>query len=212
MVQLINMPIPILLISSGIIHPSLLARAQLNRRLSRSRQFTIFHSHTIEELPLLDWTGFNALVLYFHRQRISAQALAALDEYTQEGGGVLAIHSAAASFKEEPAYQRLLGGRFTHHGPVEEYRVEPEPAQRSFFGVAAPFTLRDELYFHEWDPGNTVHFWASTPSGREPLVWTRYNGQGRICYCAAGHTVASIASPQLQQILVRGLDWVGRED
>ena len=206
------MPIPILLISSGVFHPSLLARIRLEQRLARSREFTIFRSSSLEELPLLEWSDFKAVVLYFHRQRVSAEAINALDEYTQMGGGVLAIHSAAASFKAEPGYQRVLGGRFTSHGAVEEYRVEPEVAQRDIFGVAAPFTLHDELYRHEWEPGNLVHFWVKTPDGREPLVWTRSHGQGRVCYCAAGHTVSSMACAQVQQILTRGLRWVASGD
>lgn len=205
------MPIPILLISSGIFHPSLLARAHLVRRLVRSREFTVLHSRTLEELPLLEWGDFSAVVLYFHRQRASAGALEALDEYTQMGGGVLALHCAAASFKNEPVYQRVLGGHFTTHGAVEEYRVEPDPAQRALFGITGPFTLRDELYRHEWDPGNRVYFWVDAPGGREPLVWTRTHGLGRVCYCAAGHTVSSMRSPQVQHILTRGLRWAARE-
>lgn len=206
------MPIPILLISSGVFHPSLLARYNLQRALARSRLFTIFTSTTLEELPHLDWRNFAALVLFFHHERISAASLAALETFTEEGGGLLAVHSAAASFKTEPGYQQILGGHFTHHGPVETYRVTPDPAQRDIFGIAAPFFLVDELTCHEWDPANTVHFWVNGPDGREPLVWTRNNGEGRVCYCAAGHTSASLATPQIRQILVRGLHWAAREE
>ncbi len=206
------MPIPILLISAGIFHPNLLARAGLEQRLARSREFTIFRSRNLEELPMLEWSDFCAVVLYFHHQKATPAALEALDEYTQLGGGVLAIHSASASFKDNPGYQNVLGGRFISHGPVERFRVEPDPAYRNVFGIAAPFMLRDELYRHEWDPANQVHFWVKTPTGREPLVWTREHGLGRVCYCAAGHTAASMSSPQLQQILTRGLRWVAREE
>jgi uncharacterized protein len=206
------MAIPILSISSGFVHPSLAARLTLQRIFARSHQFKIFGSSTLEELPGLDWGGFDALVLYFHRQRISSMALAALDEYTRRGGGVLAIHSASASFKEEPAYHKFLGGRFTHHGETQAYRVEPDTTQRNIFGIAAPFILHDELYCHEWDPSSTVHFWVNTPTTREPLVWTRYNGEGRICYCAAGDSAASLNTPQIQQILIRGLRWVATSE
>jgi uncharacterized protein len=125
---------------------------------------------------------------------------------------VLAIHSASASFKEQPAYPTFLGGRFTHHGEIQNYRVDPAPVVHSIFGIAAPFTLHDELYYHEWDESNTIHFWANTPTGREPLVWTRYNGEGRICYCAAGHSAASLSTPQIQQVLIRGLRWAASKE
>jgi type 1 glutamine amidotransferase len=67
--------------------------------------------------------------------------------------------------------------------------------------------VRDELYRHDYDPDNLIHFHTSVGGEREPVVWTRFWGQGRVCYCALGHTVGSMRHPQVQQILQRGLRW-----
>jgi type 1 glutamine amidotransferase len=207
------MPVPILLVSSGFLHPNWLARQSLAARLKRGGEFAVTQASSLEELLYHNWQDFRAVVLYIHQQTILPPILDALDEFIREGGGLLAIHSASASFPREEKYTQLLGGRFTTHGPVETFRVEPDPdpSQRDLFGVTGPFTLRDELYQHTWDPENRVHFWAITPTGHEPLVWSRFHGNGRVCYCAAGHTAASLRCPQVVKILARGLIWVTDE-
>lgn len=163
---------------------------------------------SLEALPGLRLDSFRALVLYFHHKTLSAPALAALERFVHQGGGLLALHSASASFKEEPDYFDILGGRFDHHGPVQVYRVEPAVLASELSGASGSFSIRDELYRHKYDPGNTVHFWVETEQGREPLVWTRSYGQGRVCYCAAGHCSATLRHPSIQSIIRRGLGWV----
>lgn len=202
------MPVPILLVSSGFFHPNWFARRSLSERLKHGGEFAVTHTASVEELLYHDLLDFRAVVLYIHQRDILPPVMVALEEFVRIGGGLLAIHSASASFQQEEQYARLLGGRFTGHGPLETFRVEPDPSQRDLFGIAGPFPLRDELYRHACAPDNQVHFWAVTPTGREPLVWTRAHGSGRVCYCAAGHTAASLRSPQVIKILARGLIWV----
>jgi type 1 glutamine amidotransferase len=151
---------------------------------------------------------FRAVILYCHRQRISGDALTALIDFVEGGGGLLAIHSASASFKEAAAYHRLLGGRFLSHGRVEAFTVMPEPETPARFGVLESFSIRDELYFHQY--GDDVDIAFSTVAGgkKEPVVWTRHAGRGRVCYIAPGHCAGSFGYPAMQSILRRGLQWV----
>jgi type 1 glutamine amidotransferase len=216
------MAIPILLISQGIFHPSLLCRYWLKQGLDAARRFEIYTAPSIEFLRALDTgpfqadepyrapTPYKAIVLYFHRKTISAEALDRLDGYIRQGGGCLAIHSASASFKMEPRYFEILGGRFSRHGPVGAFAVQPvDPG--GIFSQTGPFTLRDEAYLHDFGSAaphqNTVHFAAEINGQREPLVWTRQHGAGRVCTIAAGHTAASLRHPTIQKILIEGLQW-----
>jgi uncharacterized protein len=205
-------PVPILLVSSGVVHPSLAARYFLERCLDSMPGYTFQRVASLEAITRFNPAQFRAMVLYYHHKKISPAALQAFESYVRGGGGILALHSAAASFKQEPRYYDVLGGRFTHHGPVEPFQVQPNaadaPGGRPEFGPGAPFSLRDELYRHEYAPDNRVHFWI--PLGqedREPLVWTRSFGEGRVCYCAAGHTASSIKNAGIQSIVRGGLVW-----
>jgi type 1 glutamine amidotransferase len=149
---------------------------------------------------------FQGMVLYVHHETISPAALESLDSFVRQGGGLLAVHSASASFKQEERYFEILGGRFVEHGPVEPFQVQPTTAPDEIFDVPA-FSVTDELYRHEYDPGNRTHYFTIVDSEREPVVWTRRHGQGRVCYCALGHTADTVRHPNVQRILQRGLAW-----
>jgi type 1 glutamine amidotransferase len=162
---------------------------------------------SLEALPGLGLESFRGMVLYVHHQAISPTALESLEVFVRQGGGLLAVHSASASFKQEPRYFEILGGRFREHGPVEPIRVESVTPQAETFHGVPSFSVTDELYRHEYDPQNRVHFAVTVGGAREPLVWTRRHGQGRVCYCALGHTAGTMRHPCVREILRRGLAW-----
>lgn len=199
----------VLLISSGWLHPSWLARLYLAWGLSGLPGYRFHRTDTLENLPDNPGEHYAGLVLYFHQKSISPTALQRLESYIQQGGGLLAVHSAAASFKEEAGYTRLLGGKFIRHGPVTEFIARPCSDDRIFAGLQA-FQVRDELYRHTWDPSVQVHFSVSVPGEEqaEPLVWTRQHGAGRVCYCALGHRAAVFLQPPVMRLLHSGLAWV----
>ena len=201
------MKMSILFISQGFIHPSVLACRALYRVLLSSGEFNLQQAASLEALTRMPLEKVQAVVLYFHQRTISAKALDCLEQYLSQGGGCLAVHSASASFKQEPHFAALLGGRFDHHGPVEEFTIFPYLSPDPIFQDILPFSLKDERYLHVYDPGNTIHFASRSETGLEPLVWTRAHGQGRVCYCAAGHTLSSLRRPEIQQILLQGLRW-----
>lgn len=198
--------IPVLFISSGLFHPSLLARRAVERFLRGLPDYRFQHTASLEMLPRLDLSAFRGLVLYFHHKTISPAALDTFEKYVQSGGGVLAIHSASASFKQSQRYHDLLGGRFIRHGPIEDINLLPGSASALFDGIA-PFTIHDELYRHAYDATNTVHFFVEAGGEREPFVWSRTSGTGRVLYIAPGHTVSAVQHPQVREILRRGLAW-----
>ena len=203
----------ILLVSEGLVHPSLPARFFLRRALVTLPGYRFRRAPSLEALPPTATDRFRAIVLYLHHETISPGALERLEDFVRGGGGLLAVHSASASFQGEERYVDILGGRFVEHGPVEPFEVCPvEPGlttpQEAIFGDIPAFSVKDELYRHEYDPGNQIHFYTPIGDEREPVVWTRRFSQGRVCYCALGHTISSVRHPQVWQILQRGLAWV----
>lgn len=204
-----------MLVSEGLVHPSLPARFFLQRALMTLPSYRFQRASLLEALLHLAMDPFRAIVLYLHHETISADALECLEDFVRGGGGLLAVHSASASFREEERYFDILGGRFVEHGPIEPFEVRPAapgPAtpQESVFGDIPAFSVKDELYRHEYDPGNQIHFYTPVEEECEPVVWTRRYSQGRVCYCALGHTMSSMRHPQVWQILQRGLAWVAQ--
>jgi len=185
------------------VHPSLLERFFLRRTLAALPGVRLRQVASLEALPRLD--PFLALVLYYHHQTVSPAALEALDAYVRRGGGVLAVHAATASFREEAGYFRILGGRFVEHGPVGSFAVRPVDRD-PVFGDVPPFAVRDELYHHEMVADVCVRMVGGAEA--VPVVWTRQYERGRVCYCVFGHTIGAVRHPQVQEVLRRGLGWV----
>lgn len=194
----------ILLITDGIFHPPLFGRLRLHEMFSQMDGFSFSHISSLEKLPA-DLTSFSAFVLHFHHKTISSSTLERLDTFVKNGGGILAIHAATASFKQTMPYFKILGGRFIGHGKVERFKVEKLESEM-FDGIGS-FEVRDELYIHELEPGIEVHFTAKHEAKDVPVVWTYRYGNGKICYAVPGHNTGTMYNETYQQILRRGLEW-----
>jgi len=195
----------ILLVSDGIFHPPLWGRITLQRFLKRMDGFSFVQIHSLEQLPN-DVNKYSGMVLHFHHKEISQKFLTRLDEYVKNGGGVLAIHSATASFKGSLPYFEILGGRFIGHGKVG--RIELKNQESEIFRDIPKFSVRDELYLHALSDKIRVHFTASHEEKDVPVVWTHGYGTGKVCYCVPGHTSGSMNNQNYQRVLQRGLEWV----
>jgi len=197
----------ILLIASGIFHPPLFAvrrlRVLINTCAQRVRMIP-----NLEAMADLDLNDVGAIVLYFHRREISERALNTFEDFVREGGGVLAIHSATASFKQSSRYFEILGGRFVGHGKVAPFDVKPVTGPNEPFSGIGGFQIRDEIYLHDIEPDICVHFETSYQGAPVPVVWTYHYGAGRVCYAMLGHGSGALKNPTYQEILTRGLGWV----
>ena len=195
----------ILLVTDGIFHPPLLGRLRLHKMFSQMDGFSFAHISSLEKLPS-NLSSFSALVLHYHHKTISPSALEQLDTFVKNGGGILAIHAATASFKQTLPYFKILGGRFIGHGKVESFKVEK--VKDGIFDGIDDFEVRDELYLHELEPGIEVHFMAKHEGKDIPVVWTYHYGKGKVCYAVPGHTTGTMYNETYQQVLRRGLTWV----
>jgi type 1 glutamine amidotransferase len=198
----------ILLVSDGRLHPPLMGRFWLRYALAGMKGYQFSHINSMQDLLKLDPNDFDGMILYFHKKKISDEALSAFDFYIKQGGGVLAIHSVTASFKDSDHFTDILGGKFRGHGRIKPFDVEPIANISDIFASVPSFRVKDELYLHDLQPDIEVQF-ATTYEGQPvPVVWTRRHGNGRICYACPGHKAASIRVPAYQQVLIRGLAWV----
>ena len=198
----------VLLVTDGVFHPTFLGRLALHDALKQLEDFSFRHITSLEKLPR-DLTSYSALALHYHHKKISSSALGKLDEFVKNGGGILAIHAATASFKETLPYFKILGGRFIGHGKVEPFEVTK--VKDDIFSGIENFVVKDELYIHELETDIEVHFTAKHEGKDIPVVWTYRYGDGKICYAVPGHTTGTMRNQTYQNILQRGLEWVTNE-
>lgn len=200
----------ILLISAGYTHPPLKGRNILRGILQEFLGEKADSVRTLEQAAKRGMGRYKAVVLYFHHKSavLPVPVLSAFDSYIRSGGAVLALHSATASYKKNPGYFDILGGRFIGHGPVETFEIKPaETAPGPFTGIE-DFSVTDELYLHEHSAPIQTHMVTEFQGKQVPMVWTREHGSGRICYLCPGHRAESLEHPAMNKLINRGLNWV----
>ena len=205
----------VLIVDDGFFHPPLLARWRLRQALGQEAGIIFERVRSLDALPGRDLHGFQALVLYYHHKTVSPAALQSLDDFLASGGGVLAVHSATASFDGTQRYFELLGGSFSGHGPLETFTLQPAAGLDP--GIAggdspASFTVTDELYRHDFFGEIQVQYTALLAGEAIPVVWLHPYGRGLVCYYCPGHTAATLDHPAYQALLRRGLRRVMRRD
>lgn len=161
-----------------------------------------------DDLNLDNLRRFDALVIYGNRSGLTSQQESDLLKYVQTGGGLVAIHSASASFNDSDAFVNLVGGAFKAHGDgtFSVNHVYPDHPVKT--GVPE-FESWDETYVHmRHNPDKTVLSVRVEGEHEEPWSWVRHHGEGRVFYTAWGHDERTWREPGFQQLLDRGIRWV----
>lgn len=136
----------------------------------------------------------------------------ALEAAIDRGIGILAMHSAASSLRDFPAFHRAVGGRWeddvSWHPPFGEAHVHVVGNHAIREGLA-DFTVEDERYtalrMHD-----VIEPIAEHEEGgfRHPLVWAREFGRSRLVYDALGHDARSYDSEGHRALIAQALRWL----
>jgi type 1 glutamine amidotransferase len=199
-------------IAAGTVHPNLMCVYRLQQLLREKKQNDYIFSTKLSSLTDLANDQFSSVVLYFQKKSIPEPYLEALERFVFNGGGLLALHSASASFKQNQRYFNLIGGRFIKHGKISEFKVEVADTQSAIYKGIPRFSVRDELYIHEYQNDVQVHFSTKVGDKTEPVVWTRELGKGKITYCSLGHCAPVLKNQHVKSIIYQSLDWMDHRD
>ena len=147
----------------------------------------------------------------------------ALRSFVEGGGGLLGVHCAADTLKDDAAFGSLLGGVFDGHpwnagDAVTLANLAPRhPAARSVGGSRA---LKEEIYqFRDFDPAASQVLIAldlgrtQKKAGGEPVpvAWLRDAGEGRVAYTSLGHRQDVWEGEWYQQHLAALIEWADGE-
>jgi hypothetical protein len=131
-----------------------------------------------------------------------------LGQFVRTGGGLVAVHSGTASYKDRPAVRVVLGGVFDRHPPPCPVMVEPRAGHPLTAGVPAAFTVHDEHYQMIMDdPATDVFLHTRSEHGVQPAGWTRREGAGRVAVLTPGHFPEVWLHEGMQQLLTNALQW-----
>lgn len=199
-------PPRLLLVAPGLVHPSRQATRCLGDALERVCSIPIERARAVSRLPRMIHVDSNtnppplAVILYLHRQNVPDGWMESLERFVSNGAGLLAIHSASASFKGDGRYAKLLGGVFAGHGPIETFEVKPVGSWVKTEG----FTVRDERYTHRMTAEVNVHL----RTDGEPVCWTRMFGVGRVAYLSLGHLAGVFRQDSVRRTVQQLVQWI----
>jgi uncharacterized protein len=111
---------------------------------------------------------------------VAPGALAAVEAWVRSGGHLLVVHNGIC-WARDPRWRRLIGGRFTRHGPAK--------ALTFIRRDGSSFEVFDEPYRFSipWFSGNHLLAVYKDAGRFWPAAWTRKVGGGRVTYSTPGH-------------------------
>ncbi len=155
--------------------------------------------------PKLD--PYDVIVFYYTVGEITDAQRNGLSNFIASGKGYVGIHSAADSFRGDPAYRAMVGGYFITHPRYRQYQVCVVDGEHPITKDMNEFMVTDEQYITNYDPRVDVLASALWKGKAMPVAWTKPWGKGRIFYLALGHNADSCRDENFQLLLQRGTIW-----
>jgi type 1 glutamine amidotransferase len=133
----------------------------------------------------------------------------AVVDFVKGGGGVLCLHNALGLYPAGGSYLKLMGGRYTGHGPLERFRVEVKDQRHPITRGVRDFSTADEQHAPEFVK-DKVHLLLQGRSDQGKVTtagWVLEPGRGRVCYLANGHTREALLHPMYQLLMRNAVRW-----
>lgn len=155
---------------------------------------------------------FDVVLDYLTKSTFTPEQREGLLGFVRDGGGYVGVHCAAdfSSFIEESDEELVsfVGGDFIDHPEQSEFAVRIR-ADHPITTDLDDFTVYDEPYNLQWNDDVDVLARMDHPElGDVPVVWTRTEDAGRVCYCSLGHTNRAFEHPSFQRLVTRAIRWV----
>lgn len=140
---------------------------------------------------------------------------AAITEFVANGGGLVALHTAAICFDDWPEWGDIVGGSWrwgvSSHPPFGRVCARVVADHPVTAGLGSTFELHDEVYgdmFVRSHVDVLAVAKRTVDDADQPVLWAHHYGRGRVVYNGFGHDAASIEHPANMQILTQAINWV----
>ena len=151
----------------------------------------------------------------------------ALVDFLESGHGFVGVHSATDTLYEWGVYNKIVGGYFNNHPWHQLVTVNVvDPNSKLVSSLGKSFQITDEIYqIADFQADTSRVLLALDPTSVDvtkpgvahryygwPIAWTRMFGKGRVYYNSLGHEEAVWNDPRYQDMILKGIKWVMREE
>jgi type 1 glutamine amidotransferase len=159
-------------------------------------------------------SDYDVLVFYTVGHKLNDVQERALEKFVEDGGGIVALHGASASFGGSQVWMRLIGGRFAgHYKGLHKLNVVIADLKHPITVGVGPFEVIDEEYNHNFAKvdRHVLTQFRERPEGSKgknmDVMWTREIGKGRVVYHALGHGRDAWENPAWQKLTAQAILW-----
>lgn len=133
--------------------------------------------------------------------------------FIKRGGGFFGLHTAAASFHDAKGYHEMLNSFLLGHSKYMDFTVNIIDVDHEITRGLSDFVVTDELYYVKHNPSrshNLMQAYDPTCDETHVMAFHHTYVDGRVFYFALGHDMAALENPNFQEVIRRGVLWVGK--
>jgi type 1 glutamine amidotransferase len=223
-------PFPVLVFSkcTWYRHDSIPAGIRSIQSLAdRTKLFTVTASEDASLFTPSNLANYTVIVLLQCIGEVfDEQQLDALKGFVHNGGGVVAIHGAAAAMKDSEWYGKLIGAHFDMHPEAEPGTVLAEESNQKHFIASCcggRENWNDEWYNFTSHPrenknlnvllrGDPKSFKGGKHGDDHPLAWYQEFEGGRSFFTSLGHFDEAYEDEWYVEQMRRGILWAARRE
>lgn len=203
----------VLLIVGGMVHAYDACAKAAKQFLEASGRYAVTIAEDFAALEA-GFGRYAAVVVFTARDGMTAKQEKVLVRFVRGGGGLLGVHSAAASFLDRPSWAKLLGSR-VERGLCRIADLAVTIADKTHQATLRldDFTLNEEFY-ELLDVAPDAHVLAQTRwlGKTYPVMYCREEGAGRVFFTTLGHFERTWRVAEFQRSVLHGLDWACRRE
>ena len=168
----------------------------------------LYYTDNRDDLNPSELARYHAIMLYNNHTTVTRPQISALLSFVENGGGLVVLHCASASFQNSAEFIRLVGAAFKSHGTGTFSTVRIAADHPAIKDVPV-FESWDETYVHsQHNPVDRTVLEVRREKGvDEPYTWVKPYGKGRVFYTAWGHDQRTWGNPGFQRLVEQGLRW-----
>tara|TARA_B110000459_G_scaffold44350_1_gene49010 strand:+ start:792 stop:1508 length:717 start_codon:yes stop_codon:yes gene_type:complete len=162
---------------------------------------------------------FDLIIQSVTMMNLSSKQGKNLTNAVKNGVGIAGSHGGLAdSFRNNTAYQFMIGGQFVAH-PGGKVNFKVEMNKNKFTKGLKSFNIFSEQYYLHYDPN--IEILATTKFNGNtypwindvvmPVAWKKMYGKGKVFYISIGHDPNEfIKHPEGWKLLTRGFEWASK--
>ena len=179
----------------------------------KAKGITLTYTDKVDDLNAANLAKYDGLIVFANQTKIAPEQEKALLDFVASGKVFIPLHCASYCFLNSEAYIGLVGAQFRSHW-TGTFRVEnvkaDHPIMKGYSGSAS----WDETYLHHKhnEKDRVVLEVRAEGDLKEPWMWVRTHGKGRVFYTAWGHDQRTWSNPGFHNLVERGIRWACGQD